>query len=196
MNIRPVLVVALVLLAVCLASLPGCYTVLKHPQQISMTNDDGGRRSCSDCHDQAHYYHDPYMYRYYDRYSYADRWYGYYHDPWWYDDYWYYDSWDGQNPALQTGGRTRWGSEPQRAPLPTRGATTSVGTPESGSSAGKPKTDSDGSGGSGSSSTADKNKRTRWGNEPARAEPPQKKTEPKKNPDSKEPKKKADDPNK
>ncbi len=120
MKLRMLLGIAALTLAACLAALPGCYTVLKHPAQVSMTDDHGGRRSCADCHDQSHYYHDPYMYRYYDRYSYADRWYGYYYDPWWYDDYWYYDSWDGEGPALQTGGRTRWGNEPERATPPAR----------------------------------------------------------------------------
>jgi len=190
MKTRLLFAAALLALVACLVCIQGCYTVLKHPAQVSMTDEHGGRRSCSDCHDQAYYYHDPFMYRYYDRYSYADRWYGYYYDPWWYDDYWYYDSWDGQGPALQTDGRTRWGNEPERATPPARGSTTAVGTVGSSTSSAQPKTDDSGK----TPDSVQPNQRTRWGNEPARATPPKKKDEPAKSPDSKEPKKKADDP--
>ena len=195
MKTRMLLGLTALAMVVVVASLSGCYTVLKHPTQVSMTDDQGGRRSCADCHEQSSFYHDPYMYRYYDRYSYSDRWYGYYYDPWWYDDYWYYDSWDGEGPALQTGGRTRWGNEPQRATPPDRGATTAVGTTGSPTSAAQPKVDDPGSSGS-SSDSVDKNKRTRWGNEPARATPPTKSSEPKKSGDDKDPKKQADNPKK
>jgi hypothetical protein len=184
-----------VLVAVAgLAFLTGCYTVLKHPQQVTMTDEHGGRRSCSDCHDQAYAYHDPFMYRYYDRYSYHDRWYGYYYDPWWYDDYWYYDSWDGNSPALQQSGRTRWGGDAARPEPPDRGATTSVGP--SGSTgptpAVQPKTDSNGSGAS--SSATNKTDRTRWGAKPSRPTPPPAGTSKKKSDDTAKPKpKEAED---
>jgi len=170
MKLRMLLGIAALTLAACLAALPGCYTVLKHPAQVSMTDDHGGRRSCADCHDQSHYYHDPYMYRYYDRYSYADRWYGYYYDPWWYD-------------------------EPERATPPARGATTAVGNTGSPAPATQPKASDSGSSSS-SSGSVDKDKRTRWGGEPARATPPKKSSEPEKSGNAKEPKKKTDDPKK
>ncbi|MCK4546815.1 MAG: hypothetical protein KAW17_05150 [Candidatus Eisenbacteria sp.] len=191
------LTMAIVVLA-ALACLSGCYTVLKHPRQVSMTDEHGARRSCSDCHDQAQYYHDPFMYRYYDRHSYHNQWYGYYNDPWWYDNYWYYDSWEGESPALQKTGRTRWGGDPARPKPPERGATTNIGSPGSGDI--QPKNNSGGgSSGSGSSSSVDKEKRTRWGSKPDRPKPPpsgsggaQKTEEGKKA----EPKKQADEPKK
>jgi hypothetical protein len=172
------------------ACIPSCYTVLKHPRQVSMTDDHGGRRSCSDCHDQAYYYHDPFMYRYYDRYSYWNRWYGYYYDPWWYDDYWYYDSWDGEGPPILEGGRTRWGTDSNRPGPPDRGATTTIETP----SGQQPKTTPGGE--PSSSSTVEKKDQTRWGNQPARPQPPEKGKEEKSGAEKKPEQKKSEDPEK
>jgi hypothetical protein len=153
-----------------LLCLPGCYTVLKHPQQADLTGDNGERRSCSECHESSYLSHDPFMYRYYDGSAYWNRWYGYYYDPWWYDDYWYYDSWDGEGPPLMTGERTRWGEGPARPVPPERGATTGVSGSASPS---QPKPEAPGASGSGSSAGAEpKDTRTRWGGEPARPTPP------------------------
>jgi hypothetical protein len=157
----------------------------------------GERRSCSDCHESSFLYHDPFMYRHYDGTGYWDRWYGYYYDPWWYDDYWYYDSWDGEGPRLMTGERTRWGDSAARATPPERGATTEVGGSPSST---QPKPEGSGASGSGSSQTVEpKDKRTRWGGEAAKPEPPKQgkpeKTDDGKKADEKKPdeKKQSDD---
>jgi|GEM_PF-2877326 len=167
--IRTGLTVAAVLLGILFLS--SCYTVLKHPREVSMSDESGGRRSCADCHDQAFYYHDPFMYRYYDRYPYSDRWYGYYYDPWWYDDYWYYDS-GGEGLPIERGERVRWGSS-DLPPPPDRGATTAV---ESGSSApkgtGSSGQPSEGEGAQGSS--VKKKERTRYGGSNLPPPPPKK----------------------
>lgn len=183
------LVGAIALLVLGMVCLPSCYTVLKHPRQAPMTDEHGGRQSCGDCHDQAFYYHDPFMYRYYDRYDYWDRWYGYYYDPWWYDDYWYYDPRSGAG-VVERGERTRFGAEPARPRPPGRGATTGVGsTGGSGTTpTTKPQSDSTGSRDETSSGSEVKKKPTRWGSEPTRPKPSEKSEAPKKDAE----KKKAD----
>ena len=81
-------IVFLILLAAALAG-AGCYTLLRHPEVSELTSDEGERKACADCHEDAEFYHDSSYHdsTWYDYYP--APWAAYYEFPWWYDDYWY-----------------------------------------------------------------------------------------------------------
>jgi len=84
--------------------LPGCFTVLKHPEGVTLVDEYQNRKSCMDCHQETWLYHyDPYWYGSY----YPGDWRYYYGRPWWYDDYWYYTP-PGQSEPVERGGRHMW----------------------------------------------------------------------------------------
>ncbi len=104
-------ILGLVVLAVTAGG--GCYTVLRHPTSIDITQEQQdeaqGPRTCSDCHADADLYHysrsyDLGWYEYYPA-----PWAVYYESPWWYDNYWYYPPQSqGPGAAAETRGRHMW----------------------------------------------------------------------------------------
>ncbi|UCF77753.1 MAG: hypothetical protein JSW03_06470 [Candidatus Eiseniibacteriota bacterium] len=101
MGARASLVMAAVILALVAG---GCYTVLKHPEGVTLMDESYQRKSCMDCHQEAWFYHyDPYWYGTY----YPNDWWGYYGRPWWYDDYWYYYG-TGEYEPVERGRRHMW----------------------------------------------------------------------------------------
>ncbi|MBM3285970.1 MAG: hypothetical protein FJY88_01250 [Candidatus Eisenbacteria bacterium] len=121
-RIRPV--VWLLLLAVLAGA--GCYTVLRHPEPMELTEEDGSSKACSDCHADADLYHYAHEYDVGWYQYYPAPWAVYYSSPWWYDSYWYYPPHD-PDPGLpqETGGRSLWsrGSTSDSNPLPIQGGT-------------------------------------------------------------------------
>lgn len=96
------------LLALVAVAGAGCYTVLRHPTEVTAAPDMSYYRTCSDCHADAAYYHPYYSY---GRSHY--RWNAYYGYPWWYQDYWWWDPDDGDaggGPDVETGSRHLWGT--------------------------------------------------------------------------------------
>ena len=110
MSARVFLVVSLLLLAFVTQ---GCFTVLKHPEGVTMADEYQNSKSCTDCHQETWLYH-------YDRYWYGSYYPGdwgyYYGTPWWYDDYWYYPA-AGQTEPVESGGRHMWSQPGLSAPL-------------------------------------------------------------------------------
>jgi len=91
---------------------PGCYTMLQHPEGVSLVGEDQTRMSCMDCHQESWLYHsDPYWYGSY----YPGDWRYYYGRPWWYEDYWYYYP-PGETAPVESGGRHMWTNPGLRAP--------------------------------------------------------------------------------
>lgn len=92
--------------------LPGCYTMLSHPESMALVDENQNRKSCMDCHEESWLYHyDPYWYGS----SYQGDWRYYYGRPWWYDDYWYYYP-PGETAPVESGGRHMWNTPGLRAP--------------------------------------------------------------------------------
>lgn len=81
----PALWMAMTLAAIAGA---GCYTVLRHPESLELTEVDLHDRACADCHVDSDLYH------YVDEgwggwyVLYPEPWRQYYQSPWWYEDYW------------------------------------------------------------------------------------------------------------
>ncbi|MDM7915297.1 MAG: hypothetical protein ACE15D_12905 [Candidatus Eisenbacteria bacterium] len=114
------------ILVAALVSGAGCYTVLRHPAAVDMTQAETGEPlSCADCHADANLYH-PYAYDLGWYGYYPPAWASYYATPWWYDSYWYYPHDGGSDiPPAVSGGRTIWsreGAGGSNAPLPTQGS--------------------------------------------------------------------------
>lgn len=94
----------IVSLLILILAIPGCFTVLKHPEGVTMVDEYQNRKDCMDCHQETWLYHyDPYWYGSY----YPGDWRYYYGRPWWYEDYWYYTPPGGSEP-VERGGRHMW----------------------------------------------------------------------------------------
>jgi hypothetical protein len=79
---------SLVALAAGLSLIAGCYTALRHPGALDLTQEPEYQdKSCYDCHDESSFYHS--YYGVYFDYYYDSPWFGYYSDPWWYSSRWY-----------------------------------------------------------------------------------------------------------
>jgi len=99
---------AVALLALVALAGAGCYTVLRHPTDVTAASSMSTYRTCSDCHADAAYYHPYYVY---GRSHYG--WNAYYGYPWWYEDYWWWhphDDHEGDGRDVETGSRHLWGS--------------------------------------------------------------------------------------
>ncbi|NNE09711.1 MAG: hypothetical protein HKN20_14215 [Gemmatimonadetes bacterium] len=116
-----------VVLAAAMASLLsfsfGCYTVVRHPQSMQVTQrvDESGHTNgggaCNDCHFESEwlgYFDHPLIYGF-GGYATHERWYDFYDRPWWYDNYWDHDDGQGGTPGspFPEGAASSWTRRPR-----------------------------------------------------------------------------------